>query len=272
MFETLKQHWPEYLMEAAGLGTFMISACLFGALLEHPDSRIHQAIDNQGLRRGLMGVAMGLTAIGIIYSPWGKQSGAHINPSVTLTFWRLGKVASADAGFYMLAHFLGGVGGVLVATLALRGLLFHPSVNFVATLPGAYGTGVAFVAEFIISFLMMSVILSASNTERLTRFTGMFAGALVVVYITIEAPLSGMSMNPARSFGSAFGAQVWTALWIYFCAPPLGMLAAGELHLRLGGNHQVACAKLHHQNNKRCIFCGALGQTRATVTPIQIVT
>jgi len=79
-------------------------------------------------------------------------------------------------------------------------------------------------------------------------------GALVAVYISIEAPLSGMSMNPARTFGSAFGAHLWTSLWIYFTAPPLGMLLAAESYKRIKGSRPVACAKLHHYNNKRCIF------------------
>jgi aquaporin Z len=101
-------------MEAAGLAFFMISAGLFGTLLGYPGSPVHQAIDEPFLRRALMGLAMGLTAIAIIYSPWGKQSGAHINPSVTLTFLRLGKVAKWDALFYVVAQFAGGVFGVLV--------------------------------------------------------------------------------------------------------------------------------------------------------------
>jgi aquaporin Z len=60
-------------------------------------------------------------------------------------------------------------------------------------------------------------------------------------------------MNPARSFGSALPARVWTGLWIYFVAPPLGMLLAGEFFLR---KPKLACPKLHHQNSQRCIFCG----------------
>ena len=88
----LARHWPEYLMEAAGLGLFMLSACLFTVLLEHPGSAAHQALPDPLLRRALIGVAMGLTAVAIIYSPFGKRSGAHLNPSVTFTFWRLGKI------------------------------------------------------------------------------------------------------------------------------------------------------------------------------------
>ena len=89
MLDALKQHWPEYLMEAACLGVFMISACTFGVVFEYPGSPVHQAIPDPFLRRVLMGLAMGVTAVGIIFSPWGKQSGAHMNPSVTLTFFRL---------------------------------------------------------------------------------------------------------------------------------------------------------------------------------------
>jgi aquaporin Z len=254
MGDALRRHWPEYLMEAAGLGVFMVSACVFGALLEHPASPFRQAIDSGLVRRGLMGIAMGLTAVGIIYSPWGKQSGAHINPSVTLTFFRLGKVEPWDALFYVLAQFVGGLAGVVLSAAVLGAVLAHPSVNYVVTVPGPRGTGVAFLAELAISFVLMSVVLIATNTVNLGRFTGLFAGLLVATYITVEAPLSGMSMNPARTMGSALPGDVWTALWIYFTAPPLGMLLAAEAYLRVRGAHRVFCAKLDHYNDKRCIF------------------
>ena len=258
MLDALRRHWPEYLMEAAGLGIFMISACVFAALLEHPGSPVHKSISDPLLRRFLMGIAMGLTAIGIIFSPWGKQSGAHINPSITVTFFRLGKIAPWDAFFYIVAQFVGAMAGVLLMGAIVRTLVAHPSVNYVATVPGAGGPAIAFIAELVISFILMSAVLIVSNTERLARYTGLFAGVLVATYISIEAPLSGMSMNPARSLGSAVIPQLWKFLWIYFTAPPLGMLLAAEVYLRLRGAHRVICAKLHHHNDKRCIFlrCG----------------
>jgi aquaporin Z len=101
----------------------------------------------------------------------------------------------------------------------------------------------------------MSVILHVSNNTRLHKLTGLCAGALVAAYITLEAPISGMSMNPARTFASAVPAQYWTSLWLYFTAPLIGMLAAAEAYLRSRSPH-IGCAKLHHQNSKRCIFCG----------------
>ena len=106
----LASHWPEYLLEALGLGLFMISACAFTVLLEHPASPARQVIDDGLLRRFLIGIAMGLTAIALIYSPIGKRSGAHMNPAVTFTFWRLGKVQAWDAVFYALFQFIGRIG------------------------------------------------------------------------------------------------------------------------------------------------------------------
>jgi aquaporin Z len=249
------RHLPEYLMEAALLGLFMISACAFTVLLQHPASPVHRAVPDPFMRRLLVGLAMGATAILLIYSPWGKQSGAHMNPAITLTFTRLGKVAPRDALAYAVAQFAGGLGGVLIAHVGLRSLLAHPDVGYAATVPGRWGVPVAFFAEAAISCLLVLVVLTVSNQPRWAAYTGLCAGALVAGYITFEAPLSGMSMNPARTFGSAFIGGNWTAIWIYFTAPPLGMLAAAQLYLARHGRQAVACAKLHHQSSKRCIFC-----------------
>lgn len=253
----LKEHWPEYLIEAWALGTFMVSACAFGVLIFHPSSPVSQAVPDMLMKRVLMGIAMGATAIALIYSPWGKQSGAHMNPSVTLTFFRLGKVKPWDAIFYVVAQFIGGVAGVVLATLVFGGKL--GDLRYVMTMPGSEGPWVAFLAEFVISFLMMMMILHVTSKANLEKLTGIFAGILVATYITIEDPFSGMSMNPARTFGSAFMAQMWSELWIYFLAPPLGMLSAAQLYVTLKGRKRLGCAKLHHQNTKRCIHCGSPG-------------
>jgi aquaporin Z len=254
MWNTWKKHWPEYLMEAACLGGFMISACTFAALLGHPQSPLVRWIASPMERRILMGCAMGLTAISLIYSPWGKRSGAHMNPAVTFTFWRLGKVATPDALAYGIAQFVGGVGGTVLIGILLQGWVAHPAVNYAVTTPGGDGWTTAFVAELLISFVLMFVILTVSNTDSIACYTGLFAAFLLATYITFEAPISGMSMNPARTFGSALSAHVWTSLWIYFTAPPLGMALAAEAYVQLHGTQAVLCAKLHHQNSQRCIF------------------
>jgi len=97
----LSGHWSEYLMEAGELGLFMISACLFTALLEYPSSPAVGLIPSSFVRTALIGLAMGATAVAINFSSWGKQSGAHMNPAITLTFFRLKKVERWDAIFYV---------------------------------------------------------------------------------------------------------------------------------------------------------------------------
>jgi aquaporin Z len=247
-------------MEAALLGIFMLSACLFSALLFYPEWPVAQLVPDPFHRRVMMGLAMGGTAVALNYSPWGQRSGAHYNPAVTLAFARLGKVAPFDAVAYIGAQFAGAVLGVLLAVLLVRSMLADSNVHYAVTRPGSSGVTVAFIAEAVISWILMTVVLTVSNRTNLARFTGLFAGLLVATFITFEAPFSGMSMNPARTVGSGFWARDWTALWIYFVAPPLGMLLAAELYLRRRGRAGVFCAKLHHQNDKRCIFCEYQGR------------
>jgi aquaporin Z len=256
-------HLPEYAIEALLLGAFMLSACLVSTALEHPDSPLRLVLPDAFLRRALIGIAMGLTAISLIYSPWGQRSGAHFNPSVTLTYLRLGKIAPRDALGYVAAQCVGGVLGVLLAGALLGMLVAHPAVAFAATTPGRAGAAVAFGAELAISFGLMTVVLWLSNS-RWARWTGCVCGALVATYITVEAPLSGMSMNPARSLASALVSGRWDAFWLYVVAPPLGMLAAAELYLRLRGARRVFCAKLRHGAAARCIFhCNYAALTEA---------
>src|SRR5262245_47814062 len=135
-------HWPEYAIEALCLGLFMLSAATFASLLRHPASPFASTVGGlmpATLQRVPMGVAMGLTAAAIIYSPLGRRSGAHMNPAVTLTFLRLGKIDAHDAAAYVAAQFVGGASGIVAATWVLRGLPSHPAINYVATVPGASG-------------------------------------------------------------------------------------------------------------------------------------
>jgi aquaporin Z len=257
MVRSFRRHWPEYAMEAGELATFLVLAALFVIVIDHPASPVRQAVPDPLVRRFLTGVLMGCTAIALVHSPWGQRSGGHMNPSFTLAYLRLGKIAPWDAAFYIAAHFAGAVTGILIAAALIGPALASPEVRYVATLPGAPGPGVAFAAELTISFLLMLTVLGVSNTARFSRCTPWAVGVLITAYITIEAPLSGMSMNPARTLGPAVVGDVWDALWVYFTAPPLGMLLAAELYVRVRGAGAVWCAKFHHHNDTRCIFrCG----------------
>jgi aquaporin Z len=119
----------------------MVAACGFTVLLEHPGSPARVALPDPILRRALMGIAMGATAVGLIASTWGKRSGAHINPATTLTFFRLGRVAGPDAAFYARRSSGARSAASLLAAAALRGAAGDERVMYAATLPGSEGIG-----------------------------------------------------------------------------------------------------------------------------------
>jgi aquaporin Z len=253
VLQRIKEHWPEYLIEAWALGMFMVSAGVCTVLLNHPLSPVTQWLPAVGTRQAFLGLAMGLTAIAIIYSRWGKRSGAHMNPAVTLSFLLLGKVHRVDAVAFIAAQFAGGLLGVMLVRSAMGELFSAPPIEYVVTRPGVDGLWLAFCAETVISFLLMSAVLAFSSRTRLAPYTGIAAGALVATFIAVEAPLSGMSMNPARSLASALPAHAWQGLWIYFVAPPAGMLLAAGL--AAWRKRPISCAKLRHTTDVRCIHC-----------------
>ena len=236
----------------------MLIAALASTLMEYPGSSLHAALPNSLERRVLVGLAMGLTAVALIYSPWGRRSGAHMNPAITLAFFRLRKVDAADAAFYIAAQFCGGTLGVLLATALLGSAFTAPPVLSIATVPGPSGIGVAFAAEFAVAFVMMLTVLLTSNHASLKRWTGVCCGVLIFAFVVVELPLSGFSMNPARTVASALPSGVWTAAWIYFIAPPLGMQVAIDAYRALTGRRHVLCAKVAHSaESVDCLFrCG----------------
>lgn len=241
---------PLYLYEAAELAAFMISACVFTVVLFAPGIA---PVQNPWAARALMGVAMGLTAILIIKSPWGKRSGAHFNPAITVTFYRLGKIGPYDAIFYIAAHFAGAIGGVGIAALLLGPRVALPQVQYAVTVPGLGGVPGAFAAELFMAALMMTVVLYTSNRPRLAPFTTYCMGTLIANYILFLAPVSGFSVNPARTFGSAVFAHVWTALWLYFVAPLAGMLGTAEVYVRCDDAHKAPARDRRYFSHRHLI-------------------
>jgi aquaporin Z len=214
-------HWKELLIEAWALGTFMISAALCTILIESTIGPEHRILKNL-----LTGLAMGITAIGIIYSPWGRLSGAHMNPAMSFTMLMLKKMDRYTAWLYIAVQFIGGIIGLEIINLFFKDKLMQSNINYVQTLPGPPGILVAFSGEFIISFMLILMVLFSGNEKTTRRYTGLFAGILITLFITFESPLSGMSMNPARTLASAFVAGNFHYVWLYFLAPVAGMLSA----------------------------------------------
>jgi len=146
---------------------------------------------------------------------------------------------------------------VVVVSSLLGPRLADPAVQYVVTVPGSCGPWVALFAEFIISFCMMATVLISSDHPRLRRYTGVFVGVLLMIYVTVEAPFSGMSMNPARSFGSGLAAHIWIGFWVYLTAPTLGMLAAGEIYLWRKKSRIGKRRDMRRGNSTRSLSTGA---------------
>ncbi|MDE3247837.1 MAG: aquaporin [Bacteroidota bacterium] len=233
MKASFRKNWLHYLQEALGLAIFMVSACSFAVILESKMSFVHLALPDEFLRRVLMGIVMGLTALFIFYGPWTSPSGSHINPAVTLSFLYLDRICPWDAVFYILAQFIGGVLAVLLMQWIIGAALTDLPVSSVVTVPGKTGLWPAFFTELFIAFGTMTMVLFTSDHRVLKKCTRPAAGILVALYVIIAGPISGFGMNPARSFASAVPAHTYTAFWMYMMAPVLGMLAATMLYSRI---------------------------------------
>jgi len=237
MLETFKRNWREYLMEAAGLAGFVLSAGLLTVFLEHPDFPSMRSSfggeENAIWRRVPLGIIMGGYIAAVIYL-FGKKSGAHINPATTWAFFRLGKINLTDTIFYTVAQFAGAVAAALFLKFWVGEWFAHPLIDFGVTKPKPpHGSMSALIAEFIISFVLMFVVLIVISSKRLEKYIAPVSGVLITLYLIFELPFSGMSLNPARSFAAALAANKWEHLWIYFVAPPVAMLLAAEIYARI---------------------------------------
>lgn len=220
-------------MEALGLAVFMLAAGSLKVVLFHPSLPTSQAVPWPFARDLLVALAMfPVVRYGIVDAPWGKRTGAHINPAVTLAFWRLGKIRPGDALGYVAFQFLGGLFAVGTLRLLFGPLFAHPAVDYASTRPGQEGPAAAFGVEFAITFGLMATILWAANDERLRPKLGAIVAGLISVYLAFATPYSGMSMNPARSLWADVWSGVYASTAIYFVAPVAAALLAAEVYRR----------------------------------------
>jgi aquaporin Z len=249
--QTLRRHWLEYLIEALFLALFVLSAGVVAMLREDP--LLRDALPSPQARAALAGLAMGLVAVAMIYSPWGRRSGTHLNPAMTLAFWRLRKVGHWDLLFYAVAQFAGGVLGIA----AVRAWL-APAFAAAGTIPLPHGDlaglALAFALELVLSAAAMLVILLTINHAALYRWTGVVVGVIVALVATWQPPLSAFGVNPARTVVVSLADGRWDAAALGLLAPVLGMLLAVDAYRLLTGREQIACAKLAHNLDGRCIF------------------
>ncbi len=247
-------HWPEYGAEFVGTA-FLIFVGLSAVTFDFGKGLpLMVLLPNASLRRLITGLLFAGSGSLVAISPFGRLSGAHINPSVSLAFWAHGKMKHRDFIGYVVGQFLGAIFGEALLVLAWGH--YAMSVNDGMTLPGVeYPLWVVFLAEMTLTALLVLAIFVCVSSQRFMRWTPLVTWLLVATMVWLEAPVSGTSLSPARSFGPALFAGIWTQQWLYFVAPPLGALLAVVLYrLLAAGERDVVTGKLFHEPRYRSIF------------------
>jgi aquaporin Z len=242
--------WRVYGTEVIGTA-LLIAGGLSVVIMDFgTGSMVIRLVPDAGLRRIITGFLFGTIGALIALSPLGRESGAHINPVVTLGFWLMGKLR----GRYVPGYVLSQLAGALIGSVPL---LFWGqmgrSVKFGATVPGAaYGTGWAIVGETATTFCMIAGLFFFLRHRVLRRYTPALLPVLYAVMVFVESPLSGTSTNPARTFGPAVVSGEWQAWWVYWAGPVAGMLISVLLYryspLRA---IEIEVAKLYHFEHDR---------------------
>lgn len=252
----MKLNWSEYLSEFFGTAIMMMIGIGAVVFMWSEGSMMTELIPSEPWRRLATGILFAGGGTAVVLSPLGQRSGGHLNPAMTFAFWLRGKITHTDAAMYALAQTLGAVLGVLVVgALASEAAA---TVNLGMTTPGAgYSATIALAAELIITFSLIFLVFWAVDRRSVARYTPYLAGVLIAVLVMIEAPVSGTSLNPARSFAPAALMGMFDHLWVYFVGPMVGAVLAVAVYRGVGGEKTATgCAKLHHTDQYPCLFEG----------------
>jgi len=195
------------------LGTFALVFCGTGAIIINEQS--NGVIGHVGIS-----ITFGLIVLAMIYT-FGMTSGAHLNPAVTLGFF----IAKRFDKREILPYIISQTAGAFLATVILK-FLFPTNQNLGSTIP-ADSLMQSFILEFILTYFLMLVILNvALGSKEVGILAGIAIGATILLEAMFAGPISGASMNPARSIAPGIISGNNQALWIYLIAPPLGAISA----------------------------------------------
>jgi aquaporin Z len=216
--------WRLFISELFGTALLVLGGLSCVIVMFGEGSPVAAFLPDEGIRRAITGFLFGLTGALIAVSPVGRESGAHINPAVTLGFWLMGKLEPRVAIGYALAQMAGACLGVL--PLLSWGSMGR-SVEFGATAPGAgYSTSAALIGEAVTTFALIAGLCVFLGFRKLRPYTPALMPPLFSFMVYAEAPISGTSCNPARSFGPAIISGQWDSWWVYWVGPVIGTVAA----------------------------------------------
>jgi aquaporin Z len=239
--------WRLFISEFIGTALLLLGGLSFVIFMFGAGSPMARLLPDEGLRRLITGFLFGTTGALIALSPVGKESGAHINPVVTMGFWLMRKIDTAVAIGYVLSQLAGAVAGCL--PLLAWGDMGR-SVVFGATTPGLGVTAVnAFWGEVVTTFAMVALLSIFLGFRTIRPFTPGIFPPLYSFMVWAESPISGTSTNPARSFGPAVLSGQWAGWWIYWIGPVTGALLAVAACSFLAG--RITVAKLYYFDNDR---------------------
>jgi len=247
-------HWFEYGAELVGTA-FLLFAGVSAVVFDFgAGSPLVSVVPDKSVRLLITGLLFAGSSSLVAISPLGKLSGGHINPAVTLAFWAQGKMHPFDLGGYILGQFLGAITGTLLVVLLWRGKA--ASVGDGATIPGAgYPLWAVFLVEVSLTFLLVLCIFFFVSSPRLMRWTPLMVWILLAMMVWLAAPISGTSLNPARSFGPALVSWSRHEQWLYWVAPPMGaLLTVGAFRLLAISERDVLTGKLFHVQHYRSVF------------------
>lgn len=207
-------NYKAYLGEV--LGTFILLMCGCGAIVVHQETQ--GAVTHVGIC-----IVWGLVVMALIYG-LGEVSGCHINPAVTIALSLVGLFPWKEVVPYILAQ----VAGAFLAILSLH-LMFPANAGLGGTYPSGSAMQSWMLELFLTFFLMLTVLLTTQGKkESVANFAAIAIGAVVLLEALFAGPISGASMNPARSLAPAVMAGKVGDVWVYLTASPIGAaLAAG---------------------------------------------
>lgn len=186
---------------------------------------------------GQLGIALafGLAIIAMAYGI-GPISGCHVNPAVSLAVFIAGRISARETGLYWAAQFIGAVAGAaLVGVIAQTGFANLGQNGFDASSPGGYGIAAGAAFEVVATAIFVVVILGVTGAGGDRAFAGLAIGLTLAVIHIVGIQVTGVSVNPARSFGPAVlvGGEALAQLWLFIIAPSAGA-ALGALLFRSG--------------------------------------